>query len=93
MLINVSGVWEDTRMTEQIQSDRLAELTTEELLTEMTRLLSEAQVITNYVRERVEESDLLNEKVAFVSYLTNKTAPMLEEVQALMGEYNSRQGR
>lgn len=80
-------------MTEMTKSDRLAELTTEELLTEMTSTLRDVQVITNYVREQVEQSDNLGEKVAFVSYLTTKTAPMLEEVQALMGEYNSRQGR
>ena len=77
-------------MNETAKSDRLAELTTEELLTEMTSTLRDVQVITNYVRERVEESDNLSEKLAFVSYLTSKTAPMLEEVQALMGEYNSR---
>lgn len=77
-------------MNETAKSDRLAELTTEELLTEMTSTLRDVQVITNYVRERVEESDNLSEKLAFVSYLTSKTAPMLEEVQTLMGEYNSR---
>ena len=80
-------------MNETAKSDRLAELTTEELLTEMTSTLRDVQVITNYVRERVEESDNLSEKLAFVSYLTHKTTPMLEEVQALMGEYNSRLGR
>jgi hypothetical protein len=80
-------------MNETKTSDRLAELTTEELLTEMTTTLRDVQVITNYVRERVEESDNLGEKVAFVSYLTAKTTPMLEEVQALMSEYNARQGR
>jgi len=80
-------------MNETKTSDRLAELTTEELLTEMTETLRGVQVITNYVRERVEESDNLGEKLAFVSYLTAKTTPMLEEVQALMSEYNARQGR
>lgn len=80
-------------MNETKTSDRLAELTTEELLTEMTKTLSEVQVITNSVREEVEQSDSLSEKLALVSFLTAKTTPMLEEVQTLMGEYNARQGR
>lgn len=80
-------------MNEKMTSDRLAELTTEELLTEMNSRLASVKTLTELTKELVEQSDSLGDKVALASFLTAKIEPTLAEVQTLMAEYNSRLGR
>ena len=77
-------------MNEKMTSDRLAELTTEELLTEMNSRLASVKTLTELTKELVEQSDSLGYKVALASFLTAKIEPTLAEVQTLMDEYNSR---
>ena len=77
-------------MNETMTSDRLAELTTSELLTRINELLTEVRILAEGTAELNEQATSLNDRLIYVGVFTGMASPKLAEVERLMAEFDSR---
>lgn len=77
-------------MNETKTSDRLAELTTSELLTRINELLTEVRILAEGTAELNEQATSLNDRLIYVGVFTGMASPKLAEVERLMAEFDSR---
>ena len=77
-------------MNETMTSDRLAELTTGDLLTRINELLTEVRILAEGTAELNEQATSLNDRLIYVGVFTGMASPKLAEVERLMAEFDSR---